>query len=69
MNCMAGELSWLEHRTHKPGVGGSNPPPATIINYIVFILSYLFFLIKFSILFLIFKKNRLGLRIIRIMYE
>ena len=27
---MAGQLSWLEHRTHKPGVGGSNPPPATI---------------------------------------
>ena len=26
---MARQLSWLEHRTHKPGVGGSNPPPAT----------------------------------------
>ena len=25
----ARQLSWLEHRTHKPGVGGSTPPLAT----------------------------------------
>lgn len=27
---MAGELSWLERRTHKPEVVGSTPTPATI---------------------------------------
>ena len=26
---MAGELSWLERRTHKPEVSGSIPLPAT----------------------------------------
>ena len=28
---MAGELSWLERRTHKPEVSGSIPLPATIL--------------------------------------
>ena len=28
---MAGQLSWLEHGTHKPGVGSSILPPATTI--------------------------------------
>ena len=32
---VAGELSWLEHRTHKPGVGGSNPPPATKKSFFI----------------------------------
>ena len=27
---MAGQLSWLERRTHKPEVSGSIPLPATI---------------------------------------
>src|SRR5260221_672966 len=30
MDAVAGELSWLEHGNHNPGVGGSSPSPATI---------------------------------------
>src|SRR3954469_2172541 len=30
---VAGELSWLEHGNHNPGVGGSSPAPATIFPH------------------------------------